>query len=100
LVTISPVFDVSSSSASRLREGTSAEQVRTMEKPDGPRLFAQARGERTMPPPRDPEKAVREEYQLALARGTAAALELFIARHADHPLAAEARRALERMKSK
>ena len=44
----------------------------------------------TMPLPRDPEIAVREEYDLALAAGTKSALELFIARHADHPLAAEA----------
>jgi hypothetical protein len=45
------------------------------------------------PLPRDPEIAVREEYDLAVAAGTKTALELFIARHSDHPLAktAEAR---------
>jgi hypothetical protein len=47
----------------------------------------------SLPPARDPEVAVREEYELA--QGNAAALELFMARHADHPLASAARRELE-----
>ena len=54
---------------------------------------------RTLPPPRDPELAVREEYELARQRGSAEALELFIRRHADHALAAEARKELERMRT-
>src|SRR4051794_8687567 len=45
------------------------------------------RPERTTPPARNPEVAVQEEYQLARQRGTAQALELFIARHPDSPLA-------------
>jgi hypothetical protein len=46
---------------------------------------------RTTPPARDPQLAVQEEYQLARQRGTAQALELFIARHPDSPLAEKAR---------
>jgi hypothetical protein len=42
------------------------------------------------PLPRDPEIAVREEYDLAVAAGTRQALELFIARHGDHSLAKQA----------
>lgn len=55
---------------------------------------------RITPPPRDPEIAVREEFELALAQDTPAAMELFIQRHADHPLAAEARRVLKSMQSR
>jgi hypothetical protein len=46
---------------------------------------------RTTPPARDPQLAVQEEYQLARQRGTVQALELFIARHPDSPLAEKAR---------
>lgn len=46
---------------------------------------------RTTPPARDPKIAVQEEYQLARRQGTTQALELFIARHPDDPLAAKAR---------
>jgi hypothetical protein len=53
-----------------------------------------------MPPPRDPELAVREEFALAVARNSPEALAQFIERHADHPLAAEARRLLEAMQGK
>ena len=53
---------------------------------------------RTTPPARDPELAVQEEYQLARQRGTAQALELFIARHPDSPLAEKARADLAAMK--
>jgi hypothetical protein len=49
-----------------------------------------------LPPARDPEVAVREEYELA--RGSAEALTLFMARHADHPLAAAARRDLDELR--
>jgi hypothetical protein len=45
----------------------------------------------TTPPARDPEAAVAEEYQAARLRGTAEALELFIARHPDSALAEKAR---------
>ena len=53
----------------------------------------------TMPPARDPQLAVEEEYQMARRQNTLQALELFIARHPDNPLAAKARadlRALSR----
>jgi hypothetical protein len=53
---------------------------------------------RTTPPARDPQLAVEEEYQLARQRGTAQALELFIARHPDSPLAEKARADLAAMK--
>ena len=45
----------------------------------------------TMPPARDPQLAVEEEYQMARRQNTVQALELFIARHPDNPLAAKAR---------
>ena len=53
---------------------------------------------RSVPPARDPQLAVQEEYQLALQRGTAQALELFIARHPDSPLAEQARADLAAMR--
>jgi len=46
---------------------------------------------RTTPPARDPKIAVKEEYEIARERGTVQALELFILRHPDDPLAAKAR---------
>jgi hypothetical protein len=49
------------------------------------------------PPARDPEAAVGEEYLMALQRGTAEAMELFIARHPDSPLAVKARDDLRRL---
>jgi hypothetical protein len=49
---------------------------------------------KSLPPPRDPEVAVREEYALAIARGTDEALDFFIARHSEHRLAEQARRVL------
>ena len=45
-----------------------------------------------LPPPRDPDIAVREELDAARRSGTLAAYDLFLARHGDHPLAAAARR--------
>jgi hypothetical protein len=53
--------------------------------------------EGTTPPARNPKIAVEEEYQIALRQGTAAALELFIARHPDSPLAEKARADLRRL---
>src|SRR4051812_23619264 len=53
---------------------------------------------RTTPPARDPQLAVQEEYQLARQRGTAQALELFIARHPDSPFADKARADLAAIK--
>ena len=54
--------------------------------------------ERTMPPARNPEIAVEEEYNMARRRGTAEALELFIARHPESALAERARAELRQMK--
>jgi hypothetical protein len=53
--------------------------------------------DQTTPPARDPEIAVEEEYQAARQRGTAQALELFIARHPDSVQAGKARAELRRM---
>ncbi|CAN7434634.1 hypothetical protein LJR220_003898 [Bradyrhizobium sp. LjRoot220] len=53
--------------------------------------------EKTTPPARDPGLAVEEEYQLARRQNTVQALELFIARHPDDPLAAKARAELRRL---
>lgn len=50
-----------------------------------------------MPPARDPEVAVQEEYQAAVHRGTAEALQLFIARHPDSTLAEKARADLRQL---
>lgn len=54
--------------------------------------------ERTVPPARNPEIAVEEEYNIARRRGTAEALELFIARHPEGALAERARAELLKMK--
>lgn len=51
----------------------------------------------TMAPARDPARAVDEEYRMAVARGTAEALALFIARHGDDPLAEKAKAELRRI---
>lgn len=45
-----------------------------------------------MPPPRDPDIAVQQELDAARRAGTLAAYDLFLSRHGDHPLAADARR--------
>jgi hypothetical protein len=42
-------------------------------------------------PARDGNIAIQEEYCAARKAGTAAAYDLFIARHPQHPLAAQAR---------
>lgn len=52
----------------------------------------------SLPPPRDPSIAVAEEYELARREGTAEALQLFIARHVDDPLAKRARADLRRLR--
>lgn len=46
--------------------------------------------------PSDPQAAVRSEYARLKAKGTREALELFIARHPDHPLAMEAKEEISR----
>ncbi|MCA1394101.1 hypothetical protein I6F21_06215 [Bradyrhizobium sp. NBAIM03] len=51
----------------------------------------------SMPMARDPAAAVAEEYEAARRKGTREALELFIARHGDDPLAEQARADLQRL---
>ena len=51
----------------------------------------------SMPMARDPSAAVAEEYEAARRTGTREALELFIARHGDVPLADQARAELKRL---
>jgi hypothetical protein len=53
--------------------------------------------EAVMEKPGDPEKAVEAEYRALKGRGTREALELFIRRHADHPLAEQAREDIRRL---
>jgi hypothetical protein len=55
---------------------------------------------RTTPPPRDPKIAVEEEFELARKRGTTEALELFILRHPDDPLAERALRLIKEIGNK
>ena len=74
-------------------------RIVSMAKP-GSRDLAQADRSTPLPLPRDPNVAVREEFELARARGTAEAWQLFISRHGDHQLAAEARKQLEQLKNK
>jgi hypothetical protein len=52
----------------------------------------------SVPPARAPLAAVAEEYELARQKGTAEALELFIARHPDSAQAQKAREDLGAMK--
>ena len=59
--------------------------------------IGKAARDQTTPPARDPEVAVAEEYQAARQRGTAEALQLFIARHPDSALAEKARADLGRL---
>ena len=60
--------------------------------------MGKAARDQTTPPARDPEVAVAEEYQAARQRGTAQALELFIARHPDSACAEKARAELSRLR--
>lgn len=50
----------------------------------------------SMPMARNPSAAAAEEYEAARRKGTRKAFELFIARHADDPLAEKARANLVR----
>jgi len=47
---------------------------------------------------RDPDIAVREEFEHLKSRNSIEALDLFIRRHPDHPLASEARGLIEAKK--
>ena len=73
------------------------ERIATMAKPND---FTPPDRSTPLPLPRDPEVAVREEFEIASTRGTAEAWQLFISRHGGHRLAAEARKELERLKGK
>ena len=64
---------------------------------DSPKLAQSGRSE-PLPLPRDPDIAVKEEFDAARARATVEAWELFLARHGNHRLAAEARKELERLR--
>lgn len=44
-----------------------------------------------VPPARDGNVAIQQEYEAAIRTGTIEALDLFVARHPDHPLADRAR---------
>jgi hypothetical protein len=70
---------------------------RNLMPPDKPKIAQSGRSE-PLPPPRDPDIAVREEFDAARARATTEAWELFLARHGEHRLAAEARKELERLR--
>ena len=65
--------------------------------PDKPKIAQSGRSE-PLPLPRDPDIAVQEEFDAARARATAEGWELFLARHGNHRLAAEARKELERLR--
>ena len=64
-----------------------------------PNRTAQNRSE-PLPLPRDPDIAVREEFEAARAQNTVGSWELFIARHGDHSLAVQARKELEKLQKK
>jgi hypothetical protein len=51
---------------------------------------------RTAPPARDPQIAVQEEFDTAMATSTSAAWDLFVARHPSNPLTPRAK--IERAK--
>jgi hypothetical protein len=46
---------------------------------------------------RDGNIAIHEEFDMAVLKGTADALQLFLLRHPDHPLAAEAAERLRQL---
>jgi len=57
----------------------------------GPNLNPAPRRSTDLPRPRDGDAAVQEELDTARRARTAAAYDLFIGRHSDHPLAEVAR---------
>jgi len=60
--------------------------------PKGAEMDSRPRRTTDLPRPRDPDIAVQEELEAARRARTVAAYDLFIARHADHKLAAIALR--------
>jgi hypothetical protein len=81
-----------------LANAAAHERTISVTKPD-PDRTAQNHSD-PLPSPRDPDKAVREEFDAARAQASVRAWELFIARHGDHALATEARKELEKLKQK
>ena len=69
------------------------------EKPSGKMVsgLSRIRDRGVAAPARDGEIAIREEFELLKERGTREAMELFILRHPNHPLAAEAKKILRRL---
>lgn len=65
--------------------------------PDSAKM-AQAQRSEPLPLPRNPDVAVQEEFDAARAGGTIKAWELFLARHSDHRLAADAAKELKQLK--
>ena len=59
--------------------------------------MAQSQRSERLPLPRDPDVAVQEEFDAARAGGTAKAWKLFLARHGDHRLAADAAKELKKL---
>ena len=55
---------------------------------------------RTVPPARDPQIAVEEEYAAAQAKATVEAWDLFLARHGDNRLAVAAREERARLEAR
>ena len=65
--------------------------------PRQPDVDAPPRRSTDLPRPRDGNVAVQEELDAARRAGSVAAYDLFLARHADHPLARAARRERARL---
>lgn len=74
-----------------------APRERNLMPSDSPKIAQTGRSE-PLPLPRDPNLAVREEFDMARTQNTVEAWELFIARHGEHRLAAEARKELGKLK--
>jgi hypothetical protein len=53
-----------------------------------------------VPPARDGNIAIQQEFDQARKADRVEAFELFLARHPDHPLAAAARREIDRLRRK
>jgi hypothetical protein len=97
--TLPTVVSIAAASAAAAFDGgVAVERITSMTKSE-PERIAQNRSE-PLPLPRDPEIAVREEFDAARARGTAESWDLFIARHPGHRLAGDARKELEKLRQK
>jgi hypothetical protein len=66
-------------------------------RPREPDMDGPPRRSTDLPRPRDGNVAVQEELDAARRAGSVAAYDLFLARHADHPLAQAARRERARL---